>query len=42
MAAVLVPCAPWLRGLARGLDGWSLGEATAASLGLPLAPCAWR
>ena len=38
MAAVLVPLAVLSWALARVLDGLSLGEATAQSLGLPLAP----
>ncbi len=38
MAAVLVPLAALSWALARVLDGLSLGESTAQSLGLPLAP----
>ena len=38
MAAVLLPCMGLAWVLARVLDGLSLGEATAKSLGLPLAP----
>lgn len=38
MAAVLLPLAALAWSLARVLDGLSLGEATAHSLGLPLAP----
>jgi iron complex transport system permease protein len=37
MAAVWLLCAPLAAALSRVLDGLSLGEATAASLGLPLA-----
>lgn len=37
MAAVLFPCMGLAWGLSRVLDGLSLGEATAQSLGLPLA-----
>ncbi|MGB3072002.1 MAG: iron ABC transporter permease [Ottowia sp.] len=38
MAAVLLPCMGLAWVMARVLDGLSLGEATAESLGLPLAP----
>ena len=38
MAAVLLPMALMAWALARVLDGLALGEATAHSLGLPLAP----
>lgn len=38
MAAALAVCALAAWALARALDGLTLGEATAASLGLPLAP----
>lgn len=38
MAAVLLPCLAVAWGLSQVLDGLSLGEATAQSLGLPLAP----
>ena len=38
MLAVLPPCAAVAWSLSRALDGLSLGEATAASLGLPLVP----
>ncbi|WP_423460646.1 FecCD family ABC transporter permease [Ottowia sp. VDI28] len=38
MAAVLLPCMGLAWVMARVLDGLSLGEATAQSLGLPLAP----
>jgi iron complex transport system permease protein len=40
MLAVWLPCLAAAWGLSRVLDGLALGEATAASLGLPLAPCA--
>ena len=38
MLAVVPPCAAASWSLSRALDGLSLGEATAASLGLPLVP----
>ena len=38
MLAILPPCAAAAWSLSRALDGLSLGEATAASLGLPLVP----
>ena len=38
MAAVALPCLLLACGLSRVLDGLALGEATATSLGLPLAP----